>query len=193
MIDHHRPARRQALPIFLGFLVSAALAVTTMRCTSRDPAQPVATSPAPTQGSEGAVNTASPPAQAEPAPARTAAAPTSTTPDAGTNTIGRLMKVTDAHDRSLLSRIERKAQREPDATVYQLLELRRAGKPRAELERFIQTELKGGLAVRVIAMRWLRSIHGEPESEADGKPLLRGPDEPDPQPRTVKPLTKTAQ
>jgi hypothetical protein len=195
MTDHHLPARRQALPIFIGFLVSAALAVAGVRCSSPDAVSPPADSHVEhSQGAELAPPTT--PIAAEPAPARSAAAtepaPAAEPSDPGGTTIGRLMEVTDANDRTLLADIERKAGQPPDKTVYQLLELRRAGKPRAELERFIQSELQGGIAVRMSAMKWLRKVHGEPEPAPSNEPLLRGPGDPDPQPRTVKPLTKAS-
>lgn len=194
MSDHHLPARRQALPLLIGLSVSAALAVTAVRCTSREHTPPAALNaeasqgadeaepPAPVAATEPARSAEAEPAADEPAEAR----------DAGATSIGRLMEISDAHDRTLLADIERKSHMAPDKTVYRLLALRRAGKPRVELERFIQNELQGGVAVKIIAMRWLRSTHGEPEPAPSGEPLLRGPGEPDPQPRTVKPLTKTS-
>jgi hypothetical protein len=194
MTDHHLPARRQALPILIGFIVSAALAVTAVRCTSRDNTPPSASSAEPSHGAEQA-QPAAPVAASEPArsadPEPVAQKPVEQR-NAGATSIGRLLEITDAHDRTLLADIERKSNVAPDETVYQLLALRRAGKPRAALERFIQDDLQGGVAVKMIAMRWLREIHGEPSPAPSGEPLLRGPGEPDPQPRTVKPLTKTS-
>ena len=194
MSDHHLPARRQALPLLIGFVVSAALAVAAVRCTSRDDTPTAASNAEPSQGAEEAEPPA-PVAANEPAH-KAGAEPAAHEPaeerDAGVTSIGRLMQVTDAHDRTLLADIERKSNVAPDKTVYELLALRRADRPRAELERFIQDDLQGGIAVKMIAMRWLRATHGEPEQAPSGEPLLRRPGEPDPQPRTVKPLTKTS-
>lgn len=188
--DHHLPARRQALPIFIGLIVSAALAVVAVRCSSRDAMPPSALNAEQTQGSEAeAAPIADQPPAAQVAEEQAAQKQQNAAPDAGSTSVGKLMQVTDAHDRTLLADIERKAEQTPDKSVYQLLELRRAGKPRAELERFIQNDLKGGVAVKLSAMKWLRAIHGEPDPEPPSE-LLRGPGEPDPQDRVVKPLTK---
>jgi hypothetical protein len=175
MTDHHLPARRAALPILIGLIVSAAVAAAGIRCSSPGASPPRAD--VDTERSQGA-ESVEPPAE----PVR----------EQGGTSVGRLMEVTDTHDRTLLADIERKAGQAPDKSVYQLLELRRAGKPRAELERFIESELQGGIAVRMSAMKWLRAIHGDPEPAPSNDPLLRGPGDPDPQPRTVKPLTKTS-
>jgi len=186
--DHRMPAQRQALPLIAGILFSALLAVVAVRCSSRsegDATPNLAAAPQ-TQGDEaearavGATKRGGAAVQQEQAP-RDAGAPT---------TIGRLMRATDEHDRSLLADIERKAKQAPPASAFKLLELRRAGKPRAELERFIHTELEGGAPVRLAAMQWLRAIYGEPEPKADID-IVREPGAPSPLPRTVKPLTKS--
>jgi hypothetical protein len=188
MTDEHRhPAHRRALPLIAGLAFAALLAVAGVRCSSpsaHDAAPQTATSASQTQGDEAE-------ARAARAPERGTPAADESPGDAGAaTTIGRLMRATDVHDRSLLADIERKTKRAPPASAFALLELRRAGKPRAELERFIQTELEGGVSVRLAAMQWLRAIHGEAEPSDDTE-LLREPGAPDPQPRTVKPPTKT--
>lgn len=183
--DHHRPARRQALPIAIGFLVSAWLAVEAVRCSPAEP--PGASSVEQTRGDEAVA--AAPPPAAEPTRSATPAAEPR---DAGAaTTIGRLMRATDEHDRSMLAEIERTTHRAPSASALELLELRRAGKPRAQLEAFIQTKLEGGIPARLAAMKWLRATHGEPEP-ADNNTVLRAPGTPAEQPRIVKPLTKKA-
>jgi hypothetical protein len=190
MTDHHRPTRRRALPIFIGLMVSAALAVTAVRCSSSE--SPAGVNAEHSQGAEAEPPAKAPAAAPAPLPNVEAAEPAAESSRPGGTTIGRLMGVTDAHDRTLLADIERKAGQAPDESVYRLLELRRAGKPRAELERFIQNDMQGGIAVRMSAMKWLRGLYGDPEPALSNEPLLRGPGDPDPQPRTVKPLTKTA-
>jgi len=196
--DHHLPARRRALPLFVGLIVSALFAVVAVRCSSREHASPPGGLNA-EQAQGGQAPAAGPAAVAA---ERSAALERVQEPggaggaggadrDAGTTTLGRLMQVTDKHDRSMLADIERTAKQAPSNSVYRLLELRRSGKSRAQLERFIQSELEGGVAVRLVAMKWLRAIHGEPEPAPSKGPLLRQPGEPDAQPRTVKPLTKT--
>jgi hypothetical protein len=197
--DNHLPARRQALPLFIGLMVSALMAVVAVRCSSRQHGSPPAVVNI-EQAQGGQAPVAAGPAEVaaersatlervqEPGGAGGAGGAVS---DAGTTTLGRLMQVTDKHDRAMLADIERKAKQRPSNSVYRLLELRRAGKSRADLERFIQTELDGGITVRLTAMKWLRAINGEPEPAPSTDPLLRQPGEPDAQPRTVKPLTKT--
>src|SRR5688500_16449402 len=136
MSDHRQPARRNALSLIVGLLFAAALAVIAVRCTSRS------NSDAPgadaTQGEEPASTAAAPPPTTAPEVAPTPAPQASAARDAGAPTsIGRLMRATDTHDRDLLATIERKTHAAPPATARELLELRRAGKSRAELERFI--------------------------------------------------------
>jgi len=196
--DNHLPARRQAFPLLIGLMVSSVMAVAAVRCSSREHGAPPAVvnaeqvqgGQAPAAGpAEVAAERSATLERAE--PSTTGGTGGSAERDAGTTTLGRLMQVTDKHDRAMLADIERKAKQPPSNSVYRLLELRRAGKSRADLERFIQTELEGGITVRLMAMKWLRAIHGEPEPAPSPEPLLRQPGEPDAQPRTVKPLTKT--
>jgi hypothetical protein len=197
--DHQLPARRQALPLFVGLIVSALFAVVAVRCSSRKHTPPSALSAEQVQGGQAP---AGPAAVAAERAATLERADESGEPgepggaggadrDAGMTTLGRLMQVTDKHDRAMLADIERTAKQTPSNSVYRLLELRRAGKSRAVLERFIQSELEGVVAVRLVAMKWLRAIHGERAPAPSNEPLLRQPGEPDAQPRTVKPLTKT--
>lgn len=205
--EHHSTARRRALPLFVGLTMSALFAVVAVRCSSREHTSPSGV-PNAEQAQGGQAPAAGPAAVAA---ERTASLERTEQPggaggaggadrDAGTTTLGRLMQVTDKHDRAMLADIERTAKQTPSNSVYRLLEMRRSGKSRAQLERFIQGELEGGVAVRLVAMKWLRAIHGESERESEREsepapsrdPLLRQPGEPDAQPRTVKPLTKTS-
>jgi len=191
MRDHRTPARKNALSLLIGLSLAAALALLAVRCTSRsDHGTPSVPAVASTHGEERPSAAPPPAATQAPAPAVADHAEPAATPDAGAPTnIGRLMRATDAHDRDLLATIERKTHAAPPSTVRELLELRRAGKSRAELERFIDGKLGGGIAVRSAAMQWLRAIHGEPEPTRDIGILSR-PNTTDPAQRTVKPLTK---
>jgi hypothetical protein len=192
--DNHLPARRQALALFIGLMVSALMAVVAVRCSSREHGSPPAV--VNIEQAQGGQAPAAGPAEVAAERSATlervqeAGGAGGAVSDAGTTTLGRLMQVTDKHDRAMLADIERKAKQPPSNSVYRLLELRRAGKSRAALERFIQTELEGGITVRLMAMKWLRAISGEPEPAPSTEPLLRQLGEPGAQPRTVKPLTK---
>jgi len=184
--DHHHPARKQALPLIIGLLFSALLAVVAVRCSSARYQTPSEATSAASQGDESKPPTSTTAATAPPSSAPAAQEPP--VADSPT-TIGRLMHATDEHDRSMLAEIERTTQQAPSASVLELLELRRAGKSRAELERFIQSKLEGGIPARLAAMKWLRATHGEPEP-ADDNEVMHAPGGPDELPRTVKPLTK---
>lgn len=189
----HRPARKRALQLLFGALLAGLFAVAAVRCSRSHDDPPAAASAGQTQGAEASHAASAPPASPAP-PARAAPGdpPAAAAPvDAGApTTIGRLMRATDEHDRSLLAEIERATKQAPAQSALDLLELRRSGATRAELETFIQTKLQGAIPVRLAAMKWLRAIHGEPEP-ADDNRVLSAPGEPQ-GPRTVKPLTKKA-
>lgn len=101
------------------------------------------------------------------------------------NAVARAMRATDAHDRTLLADIERQTKKAPPKAVHALLALRKAGKSRAELERFIVAELAGDVVVRMLAMRWLDGR--ETPAMKEPAPLLRSADELD-GPRQLQPI-----
>ena len=188
MSDPRYRAIRRTLSLVAGLALAAAFAVMAVRCTSpaRRDAGPAPSAEA-THGHEPPSGAPAIPSASAPEAKLEARA---SSPDAGAPTgVGRLMRATDAHDRDLLARIERETHAAPPAPVRQLLELRRAGRPRAELEQFIHEELGGGVPVRRAAMRWLRAIYGDPEPVRDIE-VVREPGAPEPGPRNVKPLTK---
>ncbi len=157
------------IPIGIALAGAAVLAVLGTWCaTYSDPASnpPSTLGPsenAATTGSEHAMHAiAAPPPATEDAGARVVAGPNA---DAGTappeNSVARMMRATDAHDRVLLSDIERQTKRAPSAAVHELLALRRAGKSREELQQHIEHAFQGQALERMLATRWLRAISGD--------------------------------
>jgi hypothetical protein len=134
-----------------------------------------------------------------PAPlAATAAPPAQHAPDASVaagreerpradNPVARSMAQHDAHDRALLGELERMAHPPPPAAVFELLALRRQGKPRDELARFISEHLSADMAARVALARWLDTVTGNGNGgtapAATDTPLGQGGN-----PRQVQPL-----
>ena len=82
--------------------------------------------------------------------------------DADASAVTHVLRATDAHDRDLLAAIERQTKASPSNAVYELIELRRSGATRDELQGFIDRELAGRLPIRVAASRWLRAALPRP-------------------------------
>jgi hypothetical protein len=102
------------------------------------------------------------------------------------NAVARAMRATDAHDRTLLADIERQTKKPPPKAVHALLALRKEGKSRAELERFIAAQLAGDVVVRMLTMRWLDGR--ETPAIKERAPILRSAPELD-GPRQLQPIT----
>ena len=83
------------------------------------------------------------------------------------NPVARLMRTSDAHDRKLLSSIERATGLAPSARVHELLALARSGQSEAELRRFIDTSFTDDVRVRLLAARWLRERAAPSASATD--------------------------
>ncbi len=115
-----------------------------------------------TRGTQTAVNAPAAPASALREPPPSAAEPTATQRDAGTSAVAHALRATDAHDRDLLAAVERQTKASPPNAVYDLIELRRSGASRDELQAFIDRELAGRLPIRVAAGRWLRAALPRP-------------------------------
>ena len=96
--------------------------------------------------------------------------------DAGTSDVAQVLRATDVHDRALLAGIERQTKASPPDTVHQLLELRRNGATRDQLQAFIDRELSGRLPIRVAANRWLRAVLPRPglDPERAAPPRMGG-------------------
>ena len=96
--------------------------------------------------------------------------------DAGTSDVAQVLRATDVHDRALLAGIERQTKASPPSTVHQLIELRRRGATRDELQAFIDRELSGRLPIRVAANRWLRAVLPRPglDPERAAPPRMGG-------------------
>jgi hypothetical protein len=151
-------ARGRTLAVALGVAVMLA-AIVLITARSRDASE------TPTGGTQIAANT--------PAAAPSGAAMTATQRDAGTSAVARVLRATDAHDRDLLAAIERQTKASPPKAIYDLIELRRSGATRDELQRFMDRELAGRLPLRVAAGRWLRAVL--PRPGLDGQPAQPPP------------------
>jgi len=102
------------------------------------------------------------------------------------NTVARVMRLTDAHDRDLLAAIERKTGAAPPPAISDLIALRRRGASFDELDAFIRDALAGALVAQLEAKRWLRALRdpsasAQPEAatplgEGGGKPRVQAPE-----------------
>jgi hypothetical protein len=152
-LGSRRRKRVAGVALALGGVIAWALI---SHCCSDRRSTTRAVAPTVTAGAE------SPAARSPGATTSPRATTSSPTTPAADNAVARMMRSTDAADRTLLADIERETHAEPSQEIRALMSLQRQGADRTTLERFIEEKLASKLAVRVAVERWLRAklAHG---------------------------------